>query len=140
MTSSKIAANAVTAGAIAPGQVVKSLNGATDAVTIAGSGGATVSTIGNTITVAAPGVVPSGGFVLGNPNDTTLIGAGFTEFSPGILEVWKATTTVGAPTGRYGHTAVWTGTKMIVWGGNDGVAPYLNTGGQYAVLSLYVKN
>src|SRR5208337_773075 len=22
-----------------------------------------------------------------------------------------------APTARYGHTAVWTGTKMIIWGG-----------------------
>ena len=35
-----------------------------------------------------------------------------------------------APTGRYLHTAVWTGSEMIVWGGYDG-SSYLNTGGRY---------
>ncbi len=34
------------------------------------------------------------------------------------------------PAARYNHTAVWTGTEMIVWGGNDG-SLYLNTGGRY---------
>ncbi len=126
VTSSKIAANAVTAGAIASGQIVKSLNGATDAVTISGSGSATVTTLGSAITVAAPGVVPSGGFILGKPNDVTLIGAGYTELGPN-QDAWTATTTTGAPPGRYRHTAVWTGTKMIVWGG----IPDTNTGGQY---------
>ena len=29
---------------------------------------------------------------------------------------WTATTTANAPIGRYGHTAVWTGSEMIVWG------------------------
>ena len=24
------------------------------------------------------------------------------------------------PSARYGHTAVWTGSEMIVWGGDDG--------------------
>jgi N-acetylneuraminic acid mutarotase len=43
---------------------------------------------------------------------------------------WSATATAGAPTGRSSHTAVWTGTKMIVWGGVDGPS-YFNTGGQY---------
>ena len=32
---------------------------------------------------------------------------------------WTATTIVGAPSRRYGHTAVWTGTRMLVWGGAD---------------------
>ena len=30
---------------------------------------------------------------------------------------WTATSTTNAPEGRYYHTAVWTGTTMIVWGG-----------------------
>jgi N-acetylneuraminic acid mutarotase len=30
---------------------------------------------------------------------------------------WIATSTVGAPAGRDGHVAVWTGDRMIVWGG-----------------------
>src|SRR5437764_755065 len=28
---------------------------------------------------------------------------------------WAATSTTSAPTSRYGHTAVWTGSEMIVW-------------------------
>lgn len=30
---------------------------------------------------------------------------------------WTPTNTVGAPSARYGHTAIWTGSEMIVWGG-----------------------
>ena len=30
---------------------------------------------------------------------------------------WTATSTTNAPTARYVHTAVWTGSEMIVWGG-----------------------
>jgi hypothetical protein len=42
---------------------------------------------------------------------------------------WTATTTTNAPTGRYAHTAVWTDTEMIIWGG---LAPGLTgTGGRY---------
>ncbi|HEX5490195.1 MAG TPA: PQQ-binding-like beta-propeller repeat protein [Candidatus Udaeobacter sp.] len=41
---------------------------------------------------------------------------------------WTATSTAGAPAARVYHTAVWTGTEMIVWGGNF---PPLNTGGRY---------
>ncbi len=39
---------------------------------------------------------------------------------------WTPTSTVGAPSPRYGHTAVWTGSQMIVWGGYG-----LATGGRY---------
>ncbi len=41
---------------------------------------------------------------------------------------WTSTSTAGAPSGREEHTAVWTGTHMVVWGGGWG---YLNTGGRY---------
>src|SRR4029077_13786328 len=46
---------------------------------------------------------------------------------------WTATSTTNAPDARNGHTAVWTGNEMIVWGGffNDGSNHYLNTGGRY---------
>ena len=37
--------------------------------------------------------------------------------------------TNGAPAVRYSHTAVWTGTEMIVWGGYSNA--YLNGGGRY---------
>jgi hypothetical protein len=44
-------------------------------------------------------------------------------------DTWTATSTVGAPSDRYSHTAVWTGSEMIVWGGYNGSD--LNTGGKY---------
>ena len=30
---------------------------------------------------------------------------------------WTATSTTNAPSSRVPHTAVWTGSEMIVWGG-----------------------
>jgi len=46
-----------------------------------------------------------------------------------ITDTWSATTTTGAPSGgssvQYRHTAVWTGNRMIVWGGGT------NMGGVY---------
>ncbi len=46
---------------------------------------------------------------------------------------WVATATSGAPEGRRGHTAVWTGTEMIVWGGcvTHDCSDHRNTGGRY---------
>jgi N-acetylneuraminic acid mutarotase len=42
---------------------------------------------------------------------------------------WSPTNGAGAPSARTKHTAVWTGSDMIVWGGEeDG---HLNTGGHY---------
>ena len=43
---------------------------------------------------------------------------------------WTATSTTNALPGRFLHTAVWTGSEMIVWGGYDGISS-LNTGGRY---------
>ena len=130
VTATKIAANAVTAGAIASGQVVKSLNGVADGVTVAGSGLVTVSTVGSTVTVGGGGT-PSGSFLLGNPGDTALIGVGYTELGTSNQDAWKTTSTTSAPTGRQYYTAVWTGSKMIVWGGSPDGLNFLNTGGQY---------
>ena len=38
------------------------------------------------------------------------------RYNPGTNS-WTATSTTNAPSARYGHTAVWTGSEMIVWGG-----------------------
>ena len=43
---------------------------------------------------------------------------------------WRPTSTVGAPVGRRDHTAVWTGSEMIVWGGISGDA-LLSSGARY---------
>jgi N-acetylneuraminic acid mutarotase len=50
-----------------------------------------------------------------------------------MTDTWTATSTTNAPTARVGHSAVWTGSEMIVWGGVDkgGFPNMTNTGGRY---------
>jgi N-acetylneuraminic acid mutarotase/lysophospholipase L1-like esterase len=50
-----------------------------------------------------------------------------------VNDTWQATTTAGAPVGREKHTAVWTGSEMIVWGGQNSSVPgiTLASGGRY---------
>ncbi|MDH4163515.1 MAG: hypothetical protein OEW15_12605 [Nitrospirota bacterium] len=45
-------------------------------------------------------------------------------------DIWKTTSTAGAPSARSRHGAVWTGSEMIVWGGWD-LSWGFNTGGRY---------
>src|SRR5256884_512142 len=64
---------------------------------------------------------------------TTL--ANVTYMLPKILEgciddTWTATSTTNAPSPRDFHSAVWTGTEMIIWGGYDGTNSF-NTGKKY---------
>jgi N-acetylneuraminic acid mutarotase len=49
-------------------------------------------------------------------------------------DTWTAITHMKAPDARANHTALWTGSEMIVWGGyntNGGQLDTLNTGGRY---------
>lgn len=70
-----------------------------------------------------------------NPNgssSSSVSSSGEMPVPPPMKVVWTETSMVDAPTARYGHTAVWTGTKMIIWGGNTGGMPTVtNTGGIY---------
>jgi hypothetical protein len=51
--------------------------------------------------------------------------------TPGCV-AWEPTPSEGAPSPRLRHTAVWTGSKMIIWGGTvEGSPPVTNTGGAY---------
>ncbi len=52
------------------------------------------------------------------------------QYDPSTPDNWLPMTAINAPTPRLGHTAVWTGTKMIVWGGWDGLS-YLSNGAAY---------
>jgi N-acetylneuraminic acid mutarotase len=51
------------------------------------------------------------------------------RYNPGA-DSWTAVSTTNAPEGRYAHTAVWTGSEMVVWGG-VGMNGGFNTGGKY---------
>ncbi len=63
-------------------------------------------------------------------------GAAGTQLNTGgrynpATDTWTATSTAGAvPAGRVFHSAVWTGTEMIVWGGAP-LTGLTNTGGRY---------
>jgi N-acetylneuraminic acid mutarotase len=48
-----------------------------------------------------------------------------------IDDTWTSTSITNAPDGRLRHTAVWTGTEMIVWGGTTDRINGLGTGGRY---------
>jgi hypothetical protein len=45
--------------------------------------------------------------------------------------VWSPVTVIGAPEARTEHTAVWSDTEMIVWGGHDGNSITKDSGGRY---------
>ncbi len=50
--------------------------------------------------------------------------------TPCVDDTWTATNITNAPTRRLSHTAVWTGSEMIIWGGFDN-HDYFGTGGRY---------
>lgn len=45
-------------------------------------------------------------------------------FTGGVTPgAWQALSITGAPSGRSGHSAIWTGTSLLVWGGESGGTP-----------------
>jgi N-acetylneuraminic acid mutarotase len=51
-----------------------------------------------------------------------------------VADSWTALPTAGAPSARQRHTAVWTGSEMIIWGGGFSISQsdiYFNDGGRY---------
>ncbi len=64
----------------------------------------------------------------GNPPIALNTGA---RYAPGA-DKWTSMTLSQAPTARLNHSAIWTGTRMIVWGGGDGTGSgQVSTGGSY---------
>jgi N-acetylneuraminic acid mutarotase len=62
------------------------------------------------------------------PNHTYLHTGG--RYNP-KTDSWTATSVPNDVLGRAGHTGVWTGSEMIVWGGADETFNDTNTGGRY---------
>ena len=67
--------------------------------------------------------------VWGGTNQTIYLKTG-AKYNP-TNNSWTPTSTVNAPLGRVGHTSVWSGSEMIVWGGTDSTFNDTNTGGRY---------
>ncbi|OYW78249.1 MAG: hypothetical protein B7Z37_00130 [Verrucomicrobia bacterium 12-59-8] len=67
--------------------------------------------------------------------------AGYAAINRGVrynptTGAWTPISLAGAPQARFGHSAVWTGTEMIIWGGQttdttSDMATVLATGGKY---------
>ncbi len=65
----------------------------------------------------------------------TDLSTGFTLNTGSVYDAsvgtWTTMPTTGAPSMRRAHTAVWTGSTMIVWGGQDHSNVPVKTGGRY---------
>jgi len=76
--------------------------------------------------VAGPEMILWGGYDgnLGAINNNGAV------YDPSQFQVLGSTAVANAPSARYKHGAVWTGTEMIVWGGYDD-SNLFNDGGRY---------
>ena len=70
-----------------------------------------------------------------NPNAVLRHGGAYTPPSgpllPGQAGTWRTLSNTNAPAARHGHTAVWTGTQMLIWGGLGANFDPLRTGALY---------
>jgi N-acetylneuraminic acid mutarotase len=64
-----------------------------------------------------------------SPDAAILLDSG-AAYSP-QANSWRTLNSTGAPTPRSAHSAVWTGTRMLIWGGWNDVGHGINTGGIY---------
>ena len=64
------------------------------------------------------------------PNDATLLGQGLSPLAQLDASGWRNGATLNAPGARHGHTGVWTGSQLLVWGGTVANSPSA-TGGSY---------
>jgi N-acetylneuraminic acid mutarotase len=75
--------------------------------------------------------LPAGAtLVSSEANDPALLGRGLGQFGKLEGPGWRAGSAVSAPGARYGHTGVWTGSQLLVWGGTIAGSPGA-TGGNY---------
>ncbi len=68
----------------------------------------------------------------GNFMDGSAAGRTALRYDP-ATDTWSPASIVNAPTSRAAHTAVWTGSVMVIWGGYEG--PEVATGGRYDPVS-----
>lgn len=66
-----------------------------------------------------------------NPQDSDLIGRGYQPFYSLGGEQWTAQWIPNSPAPRTGHSTLWTGSEMLLWGGHLGNGVYAQSGGGY---------
>ena len=89
------------------------------------------------------GAVPMNGVIMAEGYDTSIINEGYSPYKIVSLSgnsidsfSWKwgsltPISTTNAPSARYSHSAVWTGTEMIIWGGTNNGTTCYNDGYRY---------
>lgn len=63
--------------------------------------------------------------------DPDLISGGYRRFMTQPAASWVNGSTTDAPSARSGHTVLWTGQHLVVWGGQVGSGTYSGSGGMY---------
>ena len=63
--------------------------------------------------------------------DTVLVAGGYRQFMNTTVPSWVNGSTSSAPSARFGHTTVWIGQAIIVWGGSASASTYLSSGAMY---------
>lgn len=81
------------------------------------------------------GVPPGVPVVSRSAADATLTAQGFAPILSVPSPAWVDGTAAGAPTARYGHSGIWTGSEMIVWGGSLTPVLLSGAGAAYQVAS-----
>ena len=87
-----------------------------------------VTTLSNRIEAPNQAAAP---FVSSDPADSSLLAKGLQLFLTIPAPGWVAGTSANAPSARYNHSAVWTGSEFIVWGGNFSAQQYSDSGARY---------
>ncbi len=67
-----------------------------------------------------------------NPGTTVFQDGG--RYNP-TTDGWSAIPAAGAPAARQNHAAVWSGSELIIHGGDDSAGIFFNTGGRYSIDS-----
>ncbi len=147
ITSAKIAPGAVGASQLAADAVTRALNNA--GLSGVAGGGMVLSLTENNTALTDAGYVPTGDVVMSKEQWRRIETNGVNYESSGVwtgteiifwggyvdggvpqdegegvrynpaTATWTPVSTVNAPAARLNHTAFWTGTEMIVWGGDD---------------------
>lgn len=84
--------------------------------------------------LSAPAAAPASGAMLVSmqAQDTNLTANGYRLMMTVPAPSWVGGTLTNVPSARSGHSAVWDGSRMLVWGGRIAAGTYVASGGAYS--------
>ncbi len=155
ITAAKLAPGAVTAAALSPGLAAANLSDSgaliisrPDNATLLGSGMVAqpqTLTFEQSVNIDGGNIIDAGYGVSATSLGTSVIFWGGSTLAGAKTKTGyflnkdaastATTAVVGAPSERSYHCAVWTGTELIIWGGQNSSLTALNTGGRYNPLT-----